>query len=41
MFNMILKDGTRSDNPMTRFGGEVFKKYDYYGNMYCTFNLYC
>ncbi len=28
MFNMILKDGTRSDNAMT-VDGEVLQKYDY------------
>ncbi len=29
MFNMILKDGTRSDNAMTLYG-DVFERYDYY-----------
>ncbi len=29
MFNMILKDGTRSDNAMT-IDGEVKQRYDYY-----------
>ncbi len=29
MFNMILRDGTRSDNPFTFFG-TVFKRYDYF-----------
>ncbi len=28
MFNMILKDGTRSDNAMTR-NGKVYDRYDY------------
>ena len=29
MFNMILKDGTRSDNAMT-FNGVVLERYDYF-----------
>ncbi len=29
LFNMILKDGTRSDNPFT-LRGTVIKRYDYY-----------
>jgi hypothetical protein len=30
MFNMILQDGTRSDNPMTNWNGEVLDSYDYF-----------
>ena len=30
MFNMILKDGTRSDNAMIDWNGEVRQRYDYF-----------
>ena len=31
MFNMILQDGTRSDNPFTVYGdGLVWQRYDYF-----------
>jgi hypothetical protein len=29
MFNMILQDGTRSDNPFTQYG-KVWQRYDYF-----------
>ena len=30
MFNMILQDGTRSDNPFIDWQGRVLKRYDYF-----------
>ena len=30
MFNMILQDGTRSDNAFTDYHGNVQKRYDYF-----------
>ncbi len=30
MFNMILNNGTRSDNPFMTVNGRVFKRYDYF-----------
>ena len=30
MFNMILKDGTRSDNPFIEWNGTVSEVYDYF-----------
>ncbi len=30
MFNMILNNGKRSDNPFMTVNGRVFKRYDYF-----------
>ena len=30
MFNMILQDGTRSNNPFIEDDGEVYDRYDYF-----------
>ena len=30
LFNMILQDDTRSDNPFTWSNGELYKRYDYF-----------